>query len=191
MSDIMMDLETLSVRPNAIILVIGAIRFVRGEQWPAQVTEYELNKMDVFYRRITVESCKEVGLRADPDTQSWWNEQDNDVKYEALHNPDRVSLKTALLEFKKWVGKNSQVKIWGNGSSFDCTILGEAYKRCNMEIPWKFWMERDLRTLMDIGNVKAYELPQIQKHHALFDCYRQILGFQKSEQNIKNGVGNI
>lgn len=183
MSDIMLDLETLSVRPDAAILVIGAIRFTRGQEWPEQITENQLNNLDIFYKRIDIKSCKKYNLRIDPQTQAWWNEQSDDVKYEALYNTDRVPLIYALKEFKKWVGNNSYTKIWGNGS-FDCTILGEAYKKCNLEIPWKFWMERDLRTYMDIANIKLSDFPQMKKHHALFDCYRQILAFQKSEKKI-------
>jgi exodeoxyribonuclease VIII len=76
------------------------------------------------------------------------------------------------------------MKIWGNGSSFDCGILGEAYKRCGMTPPWKFYMERDLRTIMDIGKVKMCDLPQYGKHNAIYDCYRQIIGLQRAEKKI-------
>ena len=46
-------------------------------------------------------------------------------------------------------------------------------------------MERDLRTIMDIGKIKSCDLPQYKKHHALYDCYRQIIGYQKAMGNIK------
>ena len=36
-----------------------------------------------------------------------------------------------------------------------------------------------------IRNVKMSDLPQYGKHHALYDCYRQIIGFQRSEKNLK------
>ena len=195
MSEVMMDLETLSIRPHAVILVIGAIKFNRGETCPDKITEQELkNKHDCFYVRIKIDSCVNIDLHIDPKTQKWWNEQEQSVKYEALENPDRVTINQALRLFKKWFGRangvfdpncsSTQTKIWGNGSSFDCSILGEAYKRCGMEVPWKFWLERDLRTIMDLGKVKACDLPQYQKHNALFDCYRQIIGFQRSEKNL-------
>lgn len=187
----MMDLETLSVRPNAVILIIGAIKFNRRETWSENIDEKCLNKLDSFYVRIKLDSCKNIGMHIDPATQKWWDEQDPDIKYEALENPDRVTLKTALKEFKQWFGTNSYTKIWGNGSSFDCTILGEAYKLCGMTAPWKFWMERDLRTIMDLGNVKAGDLPQYKKHHALWDVYRQIIGLQLASDRIKKGLGNL
>jgi DNA polymerase III epsilon subunit-like protein len=184
MTDVMMDLETLSVRPNAVILVIGAIKFKRGETWPEKITEKDLKKLDTFYIRIKIDSCKNIGLHVDKETQKWWSIQDSDVRYEALENKDRVTIGEALRKFKQWFGTNPRTKIWGNGSSFDCTILGEAYKRCGMKVPWKFWLERDLRTIMDLGEVRACDLPQYKKHNALYDCYRQILGFQRSEKNL-------
>jgi exodeoxyribonuclease VIII len=185
MTEVMMDLETLSVRPHSIILVIGAIKFNRGETWSVNIDDEGLKKLDTFYIRIKIDSCVKIGLHSDPNTEKWWNEQDDDVKYEALNNPDRVTLKDALEKFSDWYGNNPRRKIWGNGSSFDCTILGEAYKRCGLNIPWKFWLERDLRTIMDIGHIRMCDLPQYKKHHALYDCYRQIIGFQWAEKNLR------
>jgi exodeoxyribonuclease VIII len=74
--------------------------------------------------------------------------------------------------------------MFGNGASFDNVILGEAYKRCGLKVPWNFWNDRCLRTLMDIGGVKSYELPQDKKHNALYDCYRQIVGYNKAMKNL-------
>jgi exodeoxyribonuclease VIII len=190
MSEVMVDLETLSVRPNAAILVIGAIKFNRGEKWKDDFDIKDLDKLDFFYVRIKLDSCANAGLHIDPVTEKWWSEQDEESKYEALTNPFRVSLKEALMSFKEWFGYNHYTKIWGNGSSFDCTILGEAYKRCGMEIPWKFFNERDLRTVMDLGNVRMCDLPQYGKHNALYDCYRQIIGFQRSENNMQLRVSS-
>lgn len=182
----MLDLETLSVRPNAAILVIGAIKFNRGEKWKESFHIKDLKKIDFFYTRVKLDSCVKAGLHVDKETEKWWSEQDEEAKYEALINPDRASLKEALKSFKEWFGTNPRTKIWGNGSSFDCTILGEAYKICEMDIPWKFWLERDLRTLLDLGDIKMCDLPQYGKHNALYDCYRQIIGFQRAEEKLKS-----
>lgn len=184
MSEVMLDLETLGISSGAVILVIGAIKFNRGETWSEKKIENELGTHDCFYTRIQIDSCVDSGLHIDPETEKWWSEQEQEVKYEALENPDRVTLKEALKSFTKWYGTKYRMKIWGNGSSFDCGILGEAYKRCGMTPPWKFYMERDLRTIMDIGKVKMCDLPQYGKHNAIYDCYRQIIGLQRAEKKI-------
>lgn len=186
--EVMLDLETLSVRPHAVILVIGAIKFNRYEKYSDQMDDKNLNKLDTFYRRITINSCEEIGLHKDEDTVKWWFNQKDEVKYEALVNPDRVSLQDALKDFSIWFNKENNIKnriyIWGNGSDFDISILGEAYKRCDIKIPWNFWLVRDLRTILDVGNVRMCDLPQTKLHHALYDCYRQIVGLQRSLSNL-------
>ena len=181
----MMDLETLSVRPNAVILVIGAIKFNRGETWQEKnITMSDIEKRDFFYTRIIIKSCTNIGLHIEASTEKWWKEQSDDVRHEAIKHTDRVPLRQALVDFKNWFGTCPRTKIWGNGSSFDCTILGEAYKRCEIDVPWKFWLERDLRTITDLGGIRMCDLPQYKKHHALFDCYRQIIAFQRAERNL-------
>lgn len=182
MPEIMLDLETISVRPDASIVIIGAIKFKRGEKYDEKKTYEDLDSKNVFYRRITLDSCKSIGLREDEETKEWWSQQDEDVRFEALDHPDRVTIKEALKDFSKWFMYSSC--IWGNGSSFDITILGEAYAKCGMKPPWKFWLVRDLRTLFDLGRIRMKDLPDNGKHHALHDCYRQIIGLQKSLKNL-------
>lgn len=182
MSEIMVDLETLSTRSHAVILVIGAIKFNRGEKWNKDFTYNDLSKKNIFYKRINISSCIDIGLHTDPETEKWWNKQDKDVKYEALYNKNRIDIKQALEEFTKWFSDSTY--IWGNGSSFDISILGEAYERCNLDIPWKFYNVRDLRTLYDLGNVDSRSLPSNDKHHAIYDCFRQIVGLYMAFDNI-------
>lgn len=170
MSDIMVDLETLGTNPNSVILSIGAVRFSRNER----NEKYENN----FYERISIDSCIEKKLDIDSTTMEWWKLQKEDVRYEALENPDRKPLKQVLTEFSKWFGSETN-KIWGKGPSFDCSILANAYRKCDMEPPWKFWNERDVRTIMDLGNIKSYHLPNNQMHHPIADCKRQIIGVKK------------
>ena len=175
--NIMLDLETLSTRSDAVIIVIGAIKFSRKGKTP------RLDEMDTFYRRITVKSCEKAGLRIDQSTIDWWKQQDKDVRYEALENPDRVSLEDALRDFSKWFG-DAKTCVWGNGADFDCTILGEAFSRIEMQIPWKFFLTRDCRTLFDLAGIKKSDLPTGLEHHALHDCYRQIIGVKLSLKNL-------
>lgn len=182
----MLDLETLSTRPNAVILVICAVRFNRNHTYSEKIDEKSLGTMETFYKRILIHSCLHLGLHVDKQTEDWWNQQDEDIMYEALLNPDRDSLPTVLKSFSKWFGSNPRMRIWGNGSSFDVTILGEAYRLCGIEPPWKYWNVRDLRTVVDLGKVYMNDLPQDGHHNAKYDCYRQIIAFQRAKKNINN-----
>lgn len=172
MSHIMLDIETLGTSSNSIILTIGAIKFK-----PTTPID-SIENCDTFYRRIDIESCRKVGLISEEQTVKWWNSQDSSVKFEALENQDRLPLTQVLLEFTKWFGKS--VKIWGHGDDFDCVILTNAYKACNLTPPWKFWNTRDTRTLFDLARVNIKSFCQDNIHHALHDSYRQILATQES-----------
>ena len=57
--EVMIDIETLSTRPNAVILTIGAIKFDR--KGPLK----KLEEMDQFYVRISKESCELSGMIID------------------------------------------------------------------------------------------------------------------------------
>jgi exodeoxyribonuclease VIII len=172
MKDVMIDLETYSTEKNAIILTIGAVKFDRSFK------EDTIEKCETFYKRINIDSCKKVGLVDCKQTMQWWENQEDEVKYEALLNSDREELKNVLKQFTKWFGKS--IYIWGHGDDFDCVILEQAYKACNLKVPWKFWNTRDTRTLFDLANFDIKTVNVDKAHHALYDAYKQVLGVKRS-----------
>jgi hypothetical protein len=176
MTDVMIDIETLSTSPNSLILTIGAIKFNR-----TKVVE-DIKDLETFYVRIDQNSCKKLKMEISKDTLDWWDSQSDDYKYEALLNKDRINIKDGLNALSKFI-KNSKY-IWANSPNFDCVILENAYKLCNLDIPWKFYNLRDTRTVYDLGNVSLKTIGET-KHHALFDCYNQILALNKAFKNLK------
>jgi hypothetical protein len=169
----MLDLETLSTKNDAIILTIGAIKFDRNNDWDDTFTLDKIPESRKFYKRIKVESCEKLGLHRDENTEKWWNQQNKEAKEEAFgFIEDRLDIAEVLQMFSKWFGNSKY--IWGNGSSFDITILTEAYSRCHIDLPWKFYNIRDLRTLLDICNVRLSNFSNNSKHNALYDCFYQV-----------------
>jgi DNA polymerase III epsilon subunit-like protein len=175
--DAMIDIETLSTKNNAVILTIGAIKFYRGKDiCPLENTAN-------FYRRIDIKSCKKLNMDIDKNTVQWWNNQSDEAKYEALVNKDRKDIKEVLEELSEFIKDCKH--IWANSPSFDCVILENAYRCCELEIPWKFWNLRDCRTIYDIGKTTLKSIVKETKHNALDDCYNQILCLNKSYKNLK------
>jgi hypothetical protein len=178
-TDVMIDIETLSTTPNALILTIAAIKFDRSYNIKP------MEEMEIFYKRISKASGKKLNMHIDEKTRNWWLQQPKEIQYEALYNKnDRIDIADALSQLAEFVkGSNC---IWSHGDDFDCVILSEAYKTCKMEIPWKFWQTRDTRTLFDIANLDYNKEIIINKnHHALYDCYRQIMGVKKSLEKLR------
>lgn len=172
----MIDIETFSTNSNAVIMTIGAIKFSRFGKLQT------IENSDTFYRRITLESSKQLGLHIDPKTVNWWYEQSEEARYEIESEEDRVPIQQALQELSDWFG--CKRKVWSHGSVFDCTILNNSYKACNLEAPWNFWDIRDTRTIFDLGGIRIKDLPDNGKHHALHDSYRQIIGVKRAFQKL-------
>ena len=178
--EVMLDLETLSTRNCAAILVIAGIKFnLNSDSVPLD----KVDKKNTFYRRIDADSCKEIDLHVDEKTVAWWKTQDEKIQEEAF-GKERIPLKQALQEFSSWYGNSS--KIWSQGANFDIPILDEAYQRCGMSSPWKFWSVRDTRTVYDLAGLSARDFPQDNLHHALHDCQRQIDALKKSMRRIRS-----
>ena len=172
MTDVMVDLETLGVLPNAAIATLGAVKFHRSGRLQT------LDQSDHFYRRIIIQTSLDAGLSTSPETEEWWNQQDPAIRHEAFGHEDRIPLTQALTEFADWY--RGSRRIWGHGDDFDCVILASAYRACELEAPWNFWETRDTRTLFELAGVTMRDLPANDAHHALHDAYRQVVGAKRS-----------
>lgn len=168
MTDVMLDIETYSTKTNACIMTIGAIKFNRGTELD------KLENMETFYRRITLDSNKELNRDISEDTLKWWSRQSKEARIELEIDEDRIPLKQALEEFKEWFRDSKYV--WSHGDDFDTVIVNTAMEDCDIDVPWRFYNTRDTRTLFDIAEVSNRYLPQNSKHNALHDCYRQLAG---------------
>ena len=176
MKEVMIDIETLSTKNNAVILTIGAIKFDRKDDI------IELKDMEKFYYRIEIDSCKKLGMDIDEDTLKWWESQEEDAKFEALLNEDRKPIKIVLTKLSIFL--RGVQYFWANSPNFDFIILENAYKICNLLVPWKFWSLRDCRTVYDLANTKLSSIGET-KHNSLDDCYNQILCLRKSLKKLK------
>ena len=66
----MIDLETLSTNPNAVILTLGAVKF----------DPYTVMKpYDDLYFRVDVDSQTEMGRDVMQDTLDWWGKQPKQI----------------------------------------------------------------------------------------------------------------
>lgn len=162
-SDVMIDIETLSVAPNATILTIGAQGF---DPFSDKFTK------DTYYERISLES--QDGRDVDDSTVEWWGKQSEAAQEEAFGEEGRVDLKEALEKLTKIVWQAE--RIWANGSTFDMTILENAYKTNGLNMPWKYWQVMDARTVYKMTSRRGQTG---NTHNALEDCVNQIDLLQK------------
>ena len=170
--EVMIDIETLNTKPDSVIATLGAVKFNRNKFCD------NIKNYNTFYRRIDLKSCLDIGLTSSKDTIKWWNEQPESAKTEIFDTKNRISIQQCLKEFKEWF--KPCYKIWSHGDDFDCVILKNAYDKCNIEAPWKFWNTRDTRTIFDIcGYYFNQNNGTSIVHHSLQDAFRQTIALQE------------
>ncbi len=160
MNEVMLDIETLSTQPNASIASVGAVLFSRDGR---------ISKR--FYKRVDRTSCAELGMHEDPGTLEWWDGRSAAAKLEIFDEQDRFPISRVLAKFSKWYKKHSPTYIWANSPCFDCVIMQSAYRAADLPCPWKFYDQRDVRTVIDVAGLKKI---RSVSHHALQDCVDQV-----------------
>lgn len=174
--NVMLDLETLGTTPGSVILSIAAVHFTMS----GEVTTK-------FFQKIDIQSCLDAGLTVSGSTINWWMSQSYDARQSSFGD-DAESLSTVLdnlSKFFKSVGDFKFVRVWGNSSDFDCAILGSAYEKCKIPVPWKFWNTRCVRTISSLyPSIKNSMVFEGEKHNPLDDCIHQIRYLTKVIQII-------
>jgi exodeoxyribonuclease VIII len=161
---LMVDLETMAVSPNAVVLSLGAVHF----------DPYSTGYTDSLYFRINIDDQDALGREVDPNTITWWSRQPPEIMEEAFSPDNRIPLVDAMDQFHKFAWSCSA--FWSHGATFDLVILENIYSQLNKPLPWNYWQLRDTRTLFDLGHDP--EMPQGSKHDALQDAIRQAVGVQ-------------
>lgn len=169
---LMVDLETMGNKSNAPIVSIGAVFFNPNTG----------NTGAEFYTAVSLESSMVLGGVPDAGTIIWWLKQSPEAR-SAIAMADTMPLIDALELFSDFISENSDagsdVQVWGNGASFDNVILRSSYDRANIEYPWKFRNDRDVRTMTELGKAiginPRYDIPfDGDMHNALSDARHQV-----------------
>ncbi|HBQ4737104.1 TPA: 3'-5' exoribonuclease [Escherichia coli] len=163
---LMIDFETMGKNPDAPIISIGAIFFdpQTGDMGPE------------FSKTIDLETAGGV---IDRDTIKWWLKQSREAQSAIM--TDEIPLDDALLQLREFIDENSGeffVQVWGNGANFDNTILRRSYERQGIPCPWRYYNDRDVRTIVELGKAIDFDartaIPfEGERHNALDDARYQ------------------
>lgn len=159
---VMIDIETMGTGSFSAIVSIAAVRFdFRTRQ-----------SSESIYLPVSLQSCLDAGLKVDASTIMWWMEQ-NDEARRALLSDSQTSISSALDALNDFITDTD--KVWGNSARFDLGLLENAYNILKKPIPWKYYNERDVRTLVAFAPSIKKEYPRAGiAHNALDDCKYQI-----------------
>lgn len=162
MKDLMIDLETLGQTSSCPVISLGAVFF-----------DIEAKKLGpTFYMALDVGEQMKYGRIPDASTLKWWLGQSNAAK--KVFKEEAKPTREVLELFIRWCKANGTgINPWGNGSSFDISIMENIFNQYNLSPPWAFYNVMDLRTFkrFKAGGTK------LQKggvnHNALDDAVSQ------------------
>lgn len=173
---LMIDMETMAVSPNAVVLSLGAVHF----------NPYGNGYGDKLYFRIDLDDQDKLGREIDPNTIEWWGKQDPVIMEEAFSPDNRIPLVDAMDQFHKFAWGCDT--FWSHGATFDLVIIENIYRSLNKPLPWNFWQLRCCRSLCDLGIDP--DMPKGGKHDALQDAIRQAVGVQNVYRKLReHGIG--
>lgn len=167
-TNICVDVETLSTRPDAVIVAIGAVKF-----------NFNNDKTETFKVNINPRDGKRLGLHISKDTLDWWRKQ----KPEAINawQHSQIDLEDALAQFSAFCGEANYIKFWSNGTHFDYPILESSYNAIGKVAPWRYWNVHELRTAYLLGGLDVNTEDRVGTYHdAVDDCLTEIKWLKKA-----------
>ena len=173
-TEAMVDIETLDTSASSIVLSIGIVLF----NLDGKDTYKTLSAKDrTHYSLLNIDEQVQKGRTSSTGTTVWHLGQE--------HSHDMSDSKEALTgtlwDISRFVG---QLKLWGNGSSFDNAILRDLFQQ--FDVPFDmFYNDRDLRTLKALSSGVTTNIENKQAHNALADAKYQVLCAQRYYKTLK------
>ena len=161
----MLDFETLGQSEDTVVISLGACFF-----------DYEKGTIgDTFYMAFEIDDQLQKGRSITPDTLKWWFNQSSAAK--KVFNEKAKPTLEVLSTFVAWVqahGSVSKISPWGNGASFDISIIEHLFRQYKLKCPWLFYNVLDLRTFRKfIANNAKVDKSEGVNHNALDDAKNQ------------------
>jgi len=184
---LMIDLETLGVQPDAVVLRVAAFAFdpeaTHAPQFDAERADGRVREMD--------EQCDWVeqvrrGRRVESGAQDFWLTQVPELRDRMLSLGQETRL--VLQALSDLYADTGSSAVWSRGS-MDVAQLVHMYKLYGLECPWRYHQERDVRTLAKVvaasaqlSDADSFNAP---KHDPRWDCYVQAFNVWEAFQHIR------
>lgn len=166
--NVMVDIESLDVTPNATILSIGAVCMESGEE---------------FYVEINPKQNRGVSI----DTLKFWFAQPIRPPLNGVY-PLAEALRGFSMFLSEQTVDGKKLNLWANGITFDIVTLEDACFQCDVPVYWKYNSTRDYRTVREMfPSVRAPEF-QGDRHNALADAKYQAAHLKKIFNLLKIGM---
>ena len=164
-NSLMVDIEALSLKKNALVLSIGMIFF----------NTYN-DEEEKHYLMIKPESWSLAAGTPDidPDTIAFWNRPENVGQ---LPTPGGSMYCDEAMQFIADACKahGGPTRFWAKGYDYDYGVLLHWMEEFGIEPPFRYWERRCLRTAIDLAKQRGVDIPRAKvDHNALRDAEIQL-----------------
>jgi 3' exoribonuclease, RNase T-like len=168
MTDVMVDIETLGLASNAVVLSFAAVKFKLYDEKPM------IDKRHTWVLNLRSQFGK--GRTTTYSTLEFWRDQPAAARaHWELGDP--MSVELALQQFGDLFPREEEHLIWANGIIFDIGILESLHRDFNVDVPWRYNAPRDMRTIIRTLSDTRKRPPSAElgiAHHPEDDCVHQI-----------------
>jgi exodeoxyribonuclease VIII len=168
----MLDLETLGVDSNAVILSVGIVLFDPYSNY--------LSEGLMLYPDI--DSQIDKGRVVDEGTLQWWESQANEAFEDAFRTNGRSSIEEVAYALRKLYTECD--RVWSNGAAFDIPCIASLMFDFGYPPPWNFWELRDTRTVYEMAGLSLRSGTKKVSHVAVEDAIAQAKLVQEAYQQL-------
>jgi hypothetical protein len=161
----MTDLETMSVRSNALILSMGFCRFNINTQ-----KIYDELLLNIDFKKSLIDYPGKFNVMK--ETVDFWSKQNREILASIYES--QIPLEEAIDKIYTWFQNGKEIWCWG--AAFDIPILEHAIRVTGKleqygKMPWSYGNVRCARTVASVFNEKIER--SSGHHNALSDCIDQ------------------
>lgn len=179
MNHAMIDLETLGVIHNPVLLQLGACVYETDTEVIGATLE----------RNVNIDTCVALGASVDHGGVHFWldgaAEARASVGAKSFHPVEWV-----LDELRRFLNAHQVQRVWSHGATFDLTILDWYYSRLGQKAPWRYNDARDTRTVFDLAETVFGWSPPMRDtaHTGLADAIAQAKDVQAAFRFMRTGA---
>lgn len=163
MKHLMLDIETLSTRPDAAVFEVA-------------IAEFTLENLSVSPANLRRWMCKPSTGHIDPETVAWWmdDKRATHAKFILSCPVSEATVAAGIQAYLERVKEeHPKIRLWAMPTSFDCVILQSFLQRNGCDLPIDFRQWRDVRTILELAGWPK-EPSGLKAHTAAGDCQNQI-----------------
>jgi hypothetical protein len=174
---IMLDIETLGLNKNSVVLQLGAKLFDPTD------TSQDLSETDELFHCLPVQPQLDSGRTVNAQTLLWWMKQEKEARrlmQKSMTSVSSHALRSGMEDLLAFIEAHNPDFIICQGPQFDLVTVQDLCDQLDLNWIHAYNKVQDLRTILGLAGMKLTEFPLVEgeiSHVAIHDCTQQIRAY--------------